>query len=253
MSSLSRIFLGLTITILSTTLSAKSMHCDVETPYSVDLRGEGIGFSSKQAELASLRLHGGRLYVDGREVALSAADRKTIRAMEQEVRALSSDAIVIASDAIDIAFDVLNEVSAALIEDGARQTELLRSMEKTRSIVQMQIRDAVLNRPFDESAFEELVESQIEVMGAELVKVVLGDLVPRAIAAALSGNEATVRDIEARTKQLETDIEQRIEMRAKDIERRAESLCPRVQSLVDMQSSLAVRFKDGARIELLRH
>lgn len=225
--------------------------CDIGSNYSLDLNGEGIAFSSKLSSPHHVRLSRGHLYIDGREVVLNAHDRSAIGNIESEVRGITAEAVVIASDGIDIAFDALSEVSRALIEDSSRQAEMVRSMEKTRAIVQTRIRDAVLNRPFDEKAFEALVESQIETMASELVKVVVGEFVPRAIAAALSGDEVAVKAIEARAERLEAEIKNRIEGKAKEIERRVKLLCPRVQSLVELESSLAVRLADGSQLNLI--
>jgi hypothetical protein len=253
MSLLQRFAIGLVAIAASAPVFAGDINCDIESPYSLDLKGEGIAFSSEKSSPGHVRLNKGRLYIDGREVVLTAQDRRTISNIEDEVRDITAEAVVIASEGIDIAFDALSEVSSALIEDSSRHAEMLRSMEKTRAIVQTQIRDAVLNRPFDERAFEALMESQIETMASELVKVVVGEFVPRAIAAALSGDEAAVKNIEARAERLEADIEARIEAKAREIERRAESLCPRVQSLVELESSLALRLEDGSQLNLIEN
>jgi hypothetical protein len=253
MSLLQRFAIGLVAFAASAPVFAGNIDCDIESPYSLDLKGEGIAFRSEKSSPRHVRLDRGRLFIDGREVVLTSGDRRTISTIENEVRDLTAEAVVIASDGIDIAFDALSEVSRALIEDSSRHAEMLRSMEKTRAIVQTQIRDAVLNRPFDERAFEALIESQIETMASELVKVVVGEFVPRAIAAALSGDEAAVKRIEARAEQLEADIEARIEAKARDIERRAESLCPRVKSLVQLESSLDLRLEDGSQLNLIEN
>lgn len=225
--------------------------CDVESAYSLNLEGEGIAFDSDKATPKHVRIDKGRLYIDGREIELNGHDRSTIRQIEGEVRNLTAEAVVIASDGVDLAFDALSEVSKAFIEDSSRQASLERSMEKTRGIIQNQIRDAVLHRPFDERAFEALIESQIEKLASELIQVVIGEFVPRAINAALSGDEKAVADIEARAQKLEADIERRIERKANEIGRRAEKLCPRVRALVAMQSNLGVRLDNGERLILI--
>jgi hypothetical protein len=253
MSLLQRFAIGLAAMTATAPLLAGDIDCDIESPYSLDLKGEGIAFSSKNSSPGHVRMDRGHLYIDGREITLSAQDRRTIHSIENEVRGISAEAVVIASDGIDIAFDALSEVSRALIENSERQTEMIRSMEKTRAIVQTQIRDAVLNRPFDERAFEALVEAQIETMAGELVKVVVGEFVPRAIAAALTGDEAMVKNIEARAERLEAEIEKKIEAKAREIERRAETLCPRVRSLVELESTLALRLEDGSRLNLIEN
>lgn len=253
MQLIQRIALGLAALTLSAPVISGNIDCDIESPYSLDLKGEGIAFSSKDSSPRHVRFDKGHLYIDGREVVLSAHDRQTISEMEDEVRGIAAEAVVIASEGIDIAFDALSEVSRALIENSDRQVELVKSLEKTRSVVQTQIRDAVLNRPFDEKAFQALIESQVETMASELVKVVVGEVVPRAIAAALSGDDAAVKDIEARANRLEAEIEKRVEAKAREIERRAETLCPRVKSLVELESSLALRLEDGSQLNLIEN
>jgi Protein of unknown function (DUF2884) len=241
------------VTAIASSISIDTDDCNVESQYSLELEGDGIAFSNKDASPKHVRLDRGRLFIDGSEIALSAADRHTIGNIEDEVLGITSEAIVIASEGIDIAFDALSEVSIALVEDSNRQTDLLRSMEKTRALVQTQIRDAVLRHPFDENAFEALIESQIETLASELVKVVVGEFVPRAIAAAFSGDEAAVAAIEARADKLEHEIETKVEAKAKQIEQRVEALCPRVKSLVDLEASLTVRLSDGSKLNLIEN
>jgi hypothetical protein len=238
-------------TAAGTSISIGDDGCDIDSPYSLDFGGDGIAFKSDKSSPQHVRLDKGRLYIDGREMVLSPRDRRTIDDFENEVRDISAEAVVIASEGIDIAFDALSEVSRAFVEDSGRQASLVRSMEKTRGVIQNQIRDAVLHRPFDETAFEALIESQIEKLASELVQIVVAEFVPRAINAALSGNEAAVADIERRAAKLEADIERRIESKAGEIERRAEKLCPRVEALAAMQSRLEMRLENGDRLNLI--
>ncbi len=254
-----RILLGLTVLTASASaaagvsLSSKDHHCDISSAYSLNLNGDGIAFDSDKASPRQVRLDNGRLYIDGREIAVSNADRRTLHEIEGEVREISGEVVVIASDGIDLAFDALSEVSAAFIEDQSRHADIVRSMEKTRAIIQTQIRDAALHRPFDKAAFETLIESHVEKLAAELVQVVAAEFVPRAISAALTGNEAAVADIEARAERLEADIERRIERKAAEIEKRAEGLCPRVNALIGMQSSLDLRLENGGKLLLIEN
>jgi len=256
-----RIALILSVLLISSPVMARSSAsisvgdhgCDIDSPYSVDLEGDGIAFKSEKASPRNIRIDKGRLYIDGREVTLNTQDRRIIHDFEGEVRDISAEAVVIASEGIDIAFDALSEVSRALVEDAGRHADLVRTMEKTRGVVQGQIRDAVLHRPFDEEAFEALIESQIEKLASELVQIVVAEFVPRAIGAALSGNEAALADIEKRTNQLEKDIERRIEGKAEAIEKRAEGLCPRVEALVAMQERLSMRLENGDRLNLIEN
>ena len=262
MQLIQRVAIALAALTVTVPVFAEYENCDVASNYSLDLKGEGIAFSSKLTAPNHVRLSRGHLYIDGHEVVLNARDRRAISDIESEIRGITAEAIVIASDGIDILFDVLSELSRALIDDSSRHAEMVRSMEKTRAIVQTRIRDAVLNRPFDDKAFEALVESQFETMASELVKVLVGEFLPRAIAAALSGDEVSVKAIEAGAERLEAEIENRIEGRAKEIEkriegkakeieRRAKLLCPRVQSLIELASSLAVRLPDGSPLNLI--
>lgn len=234
---------------------AISASCGLEiaTPYSLSLASQGITFNSEKVSPNQVRLENGRLFVEGREVALDDQDRATLKAMEQEVIGITAEAIVIASDAIDLAFDAIGEVSTALLPESANNTELLRGIEKSRALVQTQIRDAVLRHPLDEEAFEEIVAAQIATLAGDLVKIVMSDLVPKAITAALSGDETAIGDIEARASRIEAEIERKIEARAEAIEKRATALCPRVKALSDLESRLTVQLVNGSALNLLEN
>lgn len=255
MQYVNRSLVALTVIFAPSAGFAGSASCglDIATPYSLSLAGQGITFNSEKVSPKQVRLEHGRLFIEGREVAVGSQDRATLQAIEQEVIGITAEAIVIASDAIDLAFDAIGEVSTALLPESASHTDLLRGIEKSRALVQTQIRDAVLRHPFDEQAFEEIMAAQIASLTGELVKIVMSDLVPKAITAALSGDETAVNEIESRASRIEAEIERKITARAEAIEKRATALCPRVKVLADLESRLTVQLNNGNVLNLLEN
>src|SRR3546814_8331011 len=84
-------------------------------------------------------MHDGSLRVDGREAALSDADRERVRQFEHDARALLPEVRAIAVEAVEIAFVAMTEVARGLAPDNAKlqakldasHTELLAQFEQS--------------------------------------------------------------------------------------------------------------------------
>ncbi len=219
--------------------------CDVDSDYDLRIGAQELEFTRPQGVPASVLMRGGRLIVDGREVALDPADVRRVAEFEDQVRALVPEVRAIALDAVEIAFAALTEVVRSFSDDSA---PALARLERARADLATRVRTADSTAHFD----ERFVARTVEELVGEVVPLVVGNVVSSAIAAALSGDLTGVHEIEARAARLEREIEARVETGARALEARSEGLCPRLAQLAELDASLEYRHADGRALQLLR-
>lgn len=188
------------------------------TPRSVILLRDGSGTPE------TVLMRDGRLFVDDRRVALTAADRTRVLAYEREARAVMPLAQQIGRDAAAIAFTALGEVATGFSSDPARTRAKL-----ARARTQL---DARLARSLTPTRFD----------GDDL-----GRGIAATVRAALGGDTARLQRME----HMDREIEARVEPRARALERRAEALCQRMTELDALDDALDYRLPDGRRLQLI--
>ena len=219
--------------------------CGIDSKYEVSLDGSRLLFEKSGIEPAKVEMRRGRLFVDGREIALSDADASRIAKYEATVRALVPQVKAIARDAIEIAFTAVGEVAAAFSGDANASATRAR-MGDIRMGLMQRVDDAFDKRPWHEDDFEEVVETSMK----ELMPVIIGEVVGKAVAMALSGNEKGAEEIEKRVAQLEKDIETRIDTQTQQLTARAAALCPMIAELGAIELSMDLKL-DGKQLRLI--
>jgi len=182
----------------------------------------------------------GRLFVDGKWVALNAADSKRIAQYERETRAVLPLARQIGRDAAEIAFTVLGEVAAGFSSDPASTRA---ELAKARSRLDARLARSISANHFNSDHLGEGIGQTV----AELLPSLVGDIVGGAVRAALTGDTARMQ----RMQTIDQDIEARVDPRAKALERRAEALCQHMQALDEIDDALEYRLPDGRPLDLL--
>lgn len=236
-------------------VSAKHFHssCDVNLRSDYDLRIEtdGLSFSADKGGSTKIRLDAGRLYVDGREVTVTAADRERLARFEDEVLGIREEAIGIAIEGIDIGMTAVTEIHAAFEDDADKIAEFNERIGKLRvSMVKAVRNDLSHGRPTDEE-IDRVVDAVVEPLVKEMVASIAANVAGEAIAMALSGDESRAKEIEAKAKRLERTIEDKVEGAAKRLEARAEQLCPRVQALAKINADFEVQLANGSKLDLM--
>lgn len=227
--------------------------CDVDLHSNYDLRigTDGLSFAPDSGGGAKIRVDAGRLFVDGREVAVSAADRERLARFEDEVLGIREEAIGIAIEGIELGLTAVREVNAAFEEDADRIEEFNERVQKIRDeMVTAVRRDLSHGRPTDEE-IDRVVDKVVEPLVKELVSSIAANVAGDAIAMALSGDESRAKEIEAKAKRLERTIEDKVEGAAKKLEARARELCPRVQNLAALNAGFQVEIATGTKLDLL--
>lgn len=218
--------------------------CDFESDYSLKIGADALHFLRASGEPKELRFAGGRLYVDGREQPLSAADRERVQRFEANARALIPEVKALAFDGIALAAEALGQVAIAF--GGSTGDRVAARIDDLQSELRDGIERELDNGEWDEARFER----DIERLVGEIAPMLAGEIAAAAVSAGLSGDEAAIKEIERRAKTFEQTMEKEIEARAELIEQRAERLCPQVAELHALQDGLLLA--DGRPLGLMR-
>ena len=222
--------------------SDKKTSCSVDSGYQLDLYRNAFVFTREDGKPGRMSLGGGKLFVDGREVALSPADSARIASFEGELRLLLPEARKIATEAVAIAFAALEEVSRGLASDPEGS---IASLRKSHA----RIRHEIDSRPivFNDKAIESIVEPLV----AEFVPGIIGGAMSMAVKAAFAGEEKA-NEMKRRIEHMERELDARVEKRAEQLEPLVDSLCQRMQRMDALDNALEYRTADGKPIEFLR-
>jgi hypothetical protein len=224
-------------------------HCDLATGWALSLAGAELAFTRDDGVPARLALDDGRLRADGREVALSADDRRRLRDYEATVRDLLPDAKAIALEGIEIAFVAVNEVARLFLSaDEAVHAATAGKIATARIVARRQVEEAFAGRDWSDAELERLVEDAV----VQLMPALVGSIAASAVKAALSGDEQLAGELEARAARMEREIEARVARRAKALEARAEAFCRRLAALDRLEAEIDAEIAPGQRFDLIR-
>jgi hypothetical protein len=224
--------------------SDHTVTCDMRSDYDLRLHGQAFVFTRDDGPAKHVAIGGGRLFVDGKEIALSLEDRARVRRYEAELGHVVPEAQGLAREAIDIAFTALTEVARGFAQDGG-DTALAR-LETARRRVHADLANgpALLFN-------DDLGDRVIEPLLAEYIPVIVGNAVSSTLAVAFSGDGRKADDFERRMDRMGREIERKVERRAEALEPRVERLCERARALDRLEQGLAVRL-EGEPLDLLR-
>jgi hypothetical protein len=240
-----RTFLFAALVLAGNSAFAESERCNIDSDYDVALSPDAITFSRDDGAPRSVVMHDGSLLVDGREAALTDADRERVRQFERDARALVPEVRAITMDAVDIAFTAMTEVARGLAPDN---TTLQTKLETSRAELIAEFDQPEGHFKIDEDA----VAASVTRLVGEITPTLIGEITTAALSAAFSGDESKAREIERRAENMEADIEAKVKVRADALEARAEILCPKFVALDALDDALAYRLDDGSALDLLR-
>lgn len=219
--------------------------CSFESDYDLRIAPGALILERSDGAPGRVVLADGTLQVDGRELALSRADRARVRDLERRVRALVPEVKAIAIDAVALAAEAITQVAASF--SAARGSEAAERLRGLSARLIERIEQADDTRAFGQGAFER----ELAAMTAEIVPSLVAEVAAGAVSIALSGDAEAARRLEARAQRLERELEQAVEQRARELEARAAALCPRLAELDRLESALEARVA-GAALDLLQ-
>lgn len=220
--------------------------CRVESDYTLRIAPEALHFERTAGTPGRIEMRAGGLRVDGRPLALAAADRDRVRAYERRIRGLVPDVKAIAIDAVGIAIEAVTQVAVSF--SGRNDSAAARRMEQLGAQLVAKIERADDTREWNDGQLERAVTA----LTAEVVPALIGDASASAVQAALTGDVGAAAELEARMQDIEHEIQARVEPRARALETRAQALCGRLAELDALEAAIEARLDGGGRIDLLQ-
>jgi hypothetical protein len=217
--------------------------CDVHTDWSVRPQRLAFVFSREEHKPAEVGIGGGRLFIDGREQKLTAADHARIARLEAEMHAAVPQLRQVVVEAVDIAFTALTEVARGLASDPQRAVADLDAARK-------RVRGQLEGRPLTALDGDAMGRTITPIL-TEFVPQIVGGAVSGALSAAFGGEQKS-QEFEKKMQRMEQELDSKVERRAKQLEPLAEALCQRMQAMDRIDDELEYRLPDGGRLELLR-
>jgi len=225
--------------------SDKDSHssCDVSSDYSVSTYRSAFLFTQDKGKPAEIGIGGGRLFIDGKEATVTAADHDRLLEMEGEMQKLVPEVQKVTSEAVDIAFTALTEVARALASNPKKTVAKLDS-EHERVIREMNAKPLAL---LNDDALEDVVEPII----SEYVPDIVGGAVSSALKAVFGGEKKS-QEFEARMERMQKELDTNVDARAKALEPLAEAMCQRLRRIDDLDNALEFRLPGAKPLQLLR-
>jgi len=217
--------------------------CDVDSKYSVNTYRRAFLFTHEDGKPGEIGIGGGRLFIDGKEATLSAADHERLRQMEVEMQLLVPEMRKVAVEAVDIAFTALTEVARGLANDPEASVSRL---EKAHQRLRAEMTEKPLS-VFNDDAMGDIVKPII----TQFVPDIVGGAVSSALRAAFGGEEKA-REFEKRMNRMEHELDTKVEKRADALEPLADAMCKRLSRIDDIDDSLEYRLPNGDSLQLLR-
>ena len=217
--------------------------CDVESAYDLKITSEALAFSKSAGTARDVRLQAGRIYIDGRELALTAADRERVARIESEIRALVPEVQAIAQEAVGIAFAAIVQVARSLSDNDSQFARTRDRLNEARHAIDQRIDVQFDTQPWNDTAFEKVIEDTVK----STIPVLVGDVTAKAVRIALSGDEKAAEELERRANDLERTLEREVEKKADALEARANALCPRIVALDKLEGEIA-----ATKLDLLK-
>ena len=223
----------------------KHLQCEIHSDYQMSMRGKAFVFTSRTNDVRHVAIGGGRLFVNGDEVRLSARDREDIRRYEAELNRMVPRIQHVVAEATDIAFTTLTEVARGFSGDGSQVT--LAKLERAHR----EVRADLARKPIMFNS-DDVGERIIKPLISEYVPVIAGNAVGSTLAVVFSGDERKMNEFERKMERMGDQIERKVEKRAEALEPMVEALCESTRELDRIEKGLALRLEDGERLDLLR-
>jgi hypothetical protein len=217
--------------------------CDVHSDWSVRTHRLAFVFAKEDHQPGEVGIGGGRLFVDGKEQKLSAADHARLSRLEAEMHAMLPQLQKVVVEAVDIAFSALTEVARGLASD---PQHTVADLEKARA----RLRSQMENKPLSALDGDAIGRTIGPIMG-EFIPQIIGGAVSNALSAAFGGEKKS-QDFEKRMQRMEKELDVMVERRARELEPLVEALCGHLQAMDRIDDELEYRLPDGGRLELLR-
>ena len=217
-----------------------SGHCGLTTGYNVLVDGGGVWLYRDAGAPKEIFFHDGKLSIDRKLQAVSAADAQRLRQLESESRVLMPQVAELARETVDITFDSLAGVVEALTGSKRKARKLHGFRDDTLAHVDATLGTGRWDQDFFGEEFEARIEAAAESMASGISRSVLW--------AAFTPGGAD--RLEKRTEKMEAELERRLEARIGTVEAKADAMCAQVARMQAIEEALEFRYQ-GAPLNLL--
>ncbi len=221
--------------------------CRIESRYDVRIDGERMTFTRKDPPQVVVIARSGAITVDGRTLALDAADAARAIDLERSLRAIVPEAKGVAIEAVGIAFEAIGHASTAFAESPSQARESAERLARTSA----ELRRAIEAKEDWSLASDAYVERLVEGAVGSLVGELVGNITSQALKVAFSGGDtAALAELEARAASIEKHVEKGIKASARALETRVDRLCDQLRAADAIEDGLVARLPDGSRLDL---
>lgn len=217
--------------------------CNASSDYDVSLNGQAFVFEGKHNGSPRVVVGGGKLFLNGKQAALTEADQIRINSFENEMRLLVPESQKVVIDAVNIAYDALSMASASLTRNPEK---VLAEYQAERKATLKELQNTKTVFMFNEDAMDAIIEPIV----AKFVPTIAGNAVGFAFRA-MFASEAKTNEMEARMDAMGDNLDKQIDARAKALEPLAEKMCNRIHKMDEIENSLTIRLPDGKPINFL--
>ncbi|MHB1058852.1 MAG: DUF2884 family protein [Rhodanobacter sp.] len=216
-----------------------SHECGLSTSYNVQVDDAGIWLHRRDGIPKEIFFHDGALRVDRLAQAVGTADAQRLRQMEGDARALMPEAAGIARESVDITFDAL----AGVVRTMTGSKRKARKIERYRERAIGHIGDSLGAGRWDQSAFDQTFEADVEAVADEVAHSVGRS----ALWAVFTGRG---HRLDERADRVDQEVDKLVDARSAALESHARTLCTRVAALRKLQDALEYRYR-GAPLVML--
>ncbi|TJY59035.1 DUF2884 family protein [Sinimarinibacterium sp. CAU 1509] len=204
--------------------------CNARFDYSIETRGERVALSDDQHRY---ELYADRIDRDGREISLTAEQRRLARQYREQLEALVPKITDVALRGAMLGIESLAIVTAGLSGDEHRLSDLIARLE----ILTMKLRRELDGRhlPAGDAWFGGDLDHEIERLAVDAASGLVGS-----VAGLIAGAIFDPAGVEARSDYVERLVERRIEPRAEALGAQAEALCDQLTELDRLETRLGL-------------
>ncbi|KAB7771356.1 DUF2884 family protein [Xanthomonas maliensis] len=216
-----------------------SRQCGLTTAFNVLVDTGGVWLYRDHGVPREIFFHDGRLSIDQQVQQVGADDAQRLRELEQQARLLMPQVTTIAHAAVELSYDALGGVVEVLTGSGGNARKIARLRGRAHTYVDDTLGKGRWDQHAFDGNFERYVEQQAEQFQASIARHMLWQI--------MTGR---TEGIDARAKQLEGQLDAKLDAQAAALEAQANALCAQVDQVQRLQSALSVRYH-GEPLQLL--
>lgn len=208
--------------------------CHASSTYDLTIVPEAVTFDRAGPAPRRVKLHVGRLEVDGAAVRLNTEDLDRLTLFEEQLRALVPKARVVANHGVDLAISAVRAETANLGLSVDTQAQLDAKLAARAADLKRRVATSTSTHDWQGDAFDRYADA----VAADIAPLLASDLARQAIAAAVNGDLDAAASLQSRAADLTGDLQPRLERRMQALRPQIQALCPSIKRLYELQRDI---------------